>query len=213
METFFYAVGGALVLLALMISFIGMRSDSFPSTGVLRGGIAFVAVVVVVTAYAAVVSAQEEQQHRLEEENREASAEEEIATEDDELSGTLPAEPEEAPGPRDEAEEAPPPGTGTPVGAGDPAAGGQVFLDQNCGSCHSLAAAGGAAVGAIGPNLDEALVEQDPAYIETSIVDPGAEIAEGFSDGIMPVDYADTIPADDLADLVAYLAESTGDAK
>ena len=37
-----------------------------------------------------------------------------------------------------------------------------------------------------GPNLDEALVDEDADFIRTSIVDPGAEVAEGFGDGIMP---------------------------
>jgi mono/diheme cytochrome c family protein len=37
---------------------------------------------------------------------------------------------------------------------GDPAAGKQIFADQGCGSCHTLADAGTS--GNIGPNLDDA---------------------------------------------------------
>lgn len=210
METLFYVAGIALILTALVISFLGMRSDDFPSRGALRAGVAVMSVIVVVTAYGAVGLAQEEQQHREEEQNEEAALEEEIATADNEASGTLPADPDEAPGPRDETDEDPAAAGGTALAAGDPAAGEQVFIDQTCGSCHSLEAAGDSAVAAIGPNLDESLVDRDPAYIETSIVNPQDEIAEGFSDGIMPVDYGETIPPEELADLVAYLSESTG---
>ncbi len=41
----------------------------------------------------------------------------------------------------------------TPSGAGDAAAGKEVFVAQGCGSCHTLADAG--ASGSVGPNLDE----------------------------------------------------------
>ena len=43
-----------------------------------------------------------------------------------------------------------------------------------------------------GPNLDETLARQDAAEIEESIVDPDAEIAQGFADGIMPATYGET---------------------
>lgn len=212
MDTYFYVIGVALILIALAISFIGMRNEKFPSDGMLRGGVLLVALVVVATAYGAVKSAQDEQTKREAEENVKASAEEELATADNEASGALPANPAEAPGPRDQTDGGPAAsgGGGTAVATGDPEAGAQVFVDQNCGSCHSLADAG--ATGAIGPNLDEALVDKDTTFIETSIVDPGAEVEAGFSDGIMPVDYGDTIPPEDLANLVAYLAASTSGA-
>lgn len=208
METFFYAVGGALILIALVISFIGMRSDDFPSPGVLRAGVLAVVVLVVATAYGAVGSAQDEQAVRLAEENELAEEAEAEEVADNETSGALPAGEEEAPGPRDETDGEPQ--TSPDLAAGDPEAGSQVFVEQNCGSCHSLEDAG--AAGVIGPNLDVELVDRDPAYIETSIVAPATEIADGFSDGIMPVDYGDVIPPDDLANLVAYLAETTSGA-
>ncbi len=99
------------------------------------------------------------------------------------------------------------PGITPPIAPGGP--GGQVFANNGCGSCHTLAAAGSS--GQVGPNLD-AEIAQDPAsFIETSIVDPSAEIAKGYSDGIMPATYGDTIEPADLKLLVQFLADCAGE--
>jgi cytochrome c oxidase subunit 2 len=82
-----------------------------------------------------------------------------------------------------------------------------VFTDAGCGGCHELADAGTS--GGTGPNLDENLAGKDEAFIEQSIVDPSAEIAEGFSDGIMPPNFGDTLQPAELDALVKYLAEVT----
>jgi mono/diheme cytochrome c family protein len=42
-------------------------------------------------------------------------------------------------------------------------------------------------------------------YIYTSIVNPGAYIVPNYPSGVMPATYAETIPPEDLANLVAYL--------
>jgi cytochrome c oxidase subunit 2 len=83
-----------------------------------------------------------------------------------------------------------------------------VFTENNCGSCHSLADAG--TTGGTGPDLDEGLADKDAAFIEQSIVDPNAEIAPGFSEGLMPPNYGDTIQPAELDALVKYLDEVTG---
>jgi cytochrome c oxidase subunit 2 len=82
-----------------------------------------------------------------------------------------------------------------------------VFTDEGCGGCHSLEAIG--STGQIGPNLDVELVEENEAYIEEAIIEPDADIVEGYSEGIMPPDYGEVIPPDQLADLVAFLYEAT----
>lgn len=204
METFFYVAGAALVLLALAISALGLRSDRFPSAGMLRVGVLVVFLVVAATSYAAVQLSEDEQEHRLAEENEAASelaAEEEEAAE---IGGEV-----ESPAPEEQGE-GPAEGTGAAGEAQLAAAGEGVFLDQGCGGCHSLAALGDQAVGDVGPNLDEALVDEDADFIRTSIVDPGAEVEEGFGDGIMPTTYETEIPAPDLDALVAYLDEVAG---
>jgi mono/diheme cytochrome c family protein len=88
--------------------------------------------------------------------------------------------------------------------SGSPGAGRAVFLAQGCGTCHTFAAAG--SQGTVGPNLDETLAGQDDAYIRRSIVDPNAEIAQGFSAGVMPDTYEEQLSPKQLSDLVAFLA-------
>ena len=60
-----------------------------------------------------------------------------------------------------------------------------------------------------GPDLDEGLEGKDEAFIEQSIVDPSAEVTKGFSDGIMPPNFGDTLQPAELDALVKYLAEVT----
>lgn len=199
METAFYVVGSALVVIALVVSFIGMRSDNFPSSAALRIGTMFVALVVIATATLAVRASEHEAQEREHEENVEASEAEAEQTLENQDVGD-----QQAPGDRDQVDQGDVSGSS---GQGDPAAGMQVFADQGCDGCHSLQAAD--ATGEIGPNLDAELADKDEAFIETSIIDPSAEVVEGFGDGIMPADYGEVIPPDQLADLVAFLYEST----
>ena len=94
----------------------------------------------------------------------------------------------------------------TGAGAGAPD-GKAVFTDNGCGTCHALADAGTA--GGTGPALDESLKGQDEAKIEEGIVDPSAEIADGFQDGLMPPNYESTLQPAELDALVKYLAEVT----
>jgi cytochrome c oxidase subunit 2 len=61
----------------------------------------------------------------------------------------------------------------------------------------------------VGPDLDEVLKGKDAAFIHESIVDPEAEIASGYSAGIMPGVYGEQLDEKQLADLVAYLLEAT----
>lgn len=205
METFFYAMGGILVLLALGVSAIGLRNDDFPSPGVLRVGVLIVALVVGATAFGAVALSQEEKEEAssLEEENVVASEEAISTTEENaEEAGGAPNSSVSETADGDETE--------VRDNASEDLAGGQaVFTTNGCGSCHTLAVLGGDAAGQIGPNLDESLVDKDTAYIETSIVAPNEEIAEGFGPDIMPQDYGQVIEPEDLASLVAFLESST----
>lgn len=95
---------------------------------------------------------------------------------------------------------------------GDAAALGKtLFTEGNgtapaCGSCHVLADAG--TTGAAGPSLDEVLQGWTTEQITEAIVDPNAEIADGFAEGIMPANYGDTLTEPELEALVAYLEET-----
>ena len=53
------------------------------------------------------------------------------------------------------------------------------------------------------------LADKDEAFIEESIVDPNAVIADGFQADIMPPNYQDTLPPAQLDALVKYLSEVT----
>jgi cytochrome c oxidase subunit 2 len=88
-----------------------------------------------------------------------------------------------------------------------------LFTDGNgeataCGACHTLADAGTSAT--TGPDLDEALAGVGADKIRTDIVDPDAEIKEGFSRGIMPANYEDLLTPEELDAIVKYLDEVTG---
>ena len=99
-------------------------------------------------------------------------------------------------------------------GAGGAQAGGatggtdgkEIFTSQNCGSCHALADAG--TQGGVGPDLNTSLKDRDAAYIEESIVDPNAQIAEGFPEGIMPGNYDEMLSPEEIDALVKYLEET-----
>ena len=76
-----------------------------------------------------------------------------------------------------------------------------------CGACHTLGDAGTKAQ--TGPNLDESLDGKDAAYIERAIVEPNADIAEGFGEGIMPPNYGETLSPEQVKALVDYLGKVT----
>ena len=82
-----------------------------------------------------------------------------------------------------------------------------LFAEQ-CGICHTFEAAGTNA--ATGPDLDQALAGKDAAYIEQQIVDPNSAITQGFSEGIMPQDFEQTLTPEDLSGLVEYLLDNVG---
>jgi cytochrome c oxidase subunit 2 len=88
--------------------------------------------------------------------------------------------------------------------SGDAAAGRQVFSSSGCGSCHVFEAAN--AAGTVGPNLDESLQGKDAAYVERAIVEPNADVAEGYQPGIMP--SFEQLSDEQVNDLVAFLTAS-----
>jgi cytochrome c2 len=98
------------------------------------------------------------------------------------------------------------PGIEPPEAPGGP--GGQVFANNGCASCHTFEAA--QSQGTVGPDLDEVLPGQSAAMVEESIIDPDAEPSQGFPAGVMPQDYEEQIPEEDLRLLVDFLLENAG---
>lgn len=78
---------------------------------------------------------------------------------------------------------------------GDPAAGKEIFSEQGCGSCHTLADAGSS--GTIGPNLDES---KPPLELVITRVTNGS--------GAMP-SFRDQLDDQQIADVAAYVVQST----
>jgi mono/diheme cytochrome c family protein len=101
------------------------------------------------------------------------------------------------------------PGAAPPQVPGGPGA--QVFANNGCGGCHTLAAA--KAGGMVGPNLDEVLPGQSLAMIHEDIVDPNKDIAQGYPPDVMPANYEQTLSSKELDDLVQYLLEETSGGK
>jgi mono/diheme cytochrome c family protein len=97
------------------------------------------------------------------------------------------------------------PGAAPPKVPGGPGA--QVFANNGCGGCHTLAAAKSG--GVTGPDLDEVLPGQSAAMIDESIVDPNAHLAKGYPANVMPANFGTIINPKELEQLVEYLISST----
>jgi mono/diheme cytochrome c family protein len=97
------------------------------------------------------------------------------------------------------------PGAAPPTVPGGPGA--QVFANNGCGSCHTLAAAKSG--GTTGPDLDQVLAGQSFAMIEESIVDPNKEITKGYPPNVMPAIFEEQLSPEELKQLTDYLIRET----
>ena len=71
-----------------------------------------------------------------------------------------------------------------------------------CGACHKVAGE----EGELGPDLTRIGALRDKDYLRRAILDPDAEITEGFEPETMPADYGEQLYAVELEMLVDYLA-------
>ncbi len=78
----------------------------------------------------------------------------------------------------------------------------EILVKGACGACHKVADQ----VGAVGPNLSTIGALRDKEHLRRSILDPNAEVTEGFPPGLMPPDYGEKLYAKELEILVDYLA-------
>jgi mono/diheme cytochrome c family protein len=198
-ETLFYVLGGALVAIALIVSFVGLRFENFPgSRGLLVGATLAITALVLATMTFAWRNAEDEQEHR------EAELAHAVA-ENEEAGDTVEADEEAG---SDAPEEAEAGGDTTAETTTASVDGAQVFTSAGCTGCHTLADAGSTA--STGPDLDGALKGEDEAFIRESIVDPNAEVAEGYPPNVMPETYEDQLSPEELDALVSYLSQTTG---
>ena len=100
-------------------------------------------------------------------------------------------------------------------GGGNAAAGKAVFAANGCASCHTFKPAN--ATGSIGPDLDTAPASDAKAdnnmnlaaFIKESIDNPDAYIAKGYSKGVMPTTFVQSLSSTQLNDLVAFILSGT----
>lgn len=79
----------------------------------------------------------------------------------------------------------------------------EIIEGFTCGVCHKI----GEAEGEIGPDLSKIGALRDRAHMRRSILDPNAEIAQGFEKDQMPMDYGTTMYVNELEMLLDYLAK------
>lgn len=80
----------------------------------------------------------------------------------------------------------------------------EIMAALACIACHKVAGQGGV----VGPDLTTIGAARDREYLRRSILDPAADIPEGFPPGVMPPNYGDQLYATELEMLVDYLAQS-----
>jgi mono/diheme cytochrome c family protein len=97
-------------------------------------------------------------------------------------------------------------------GVNDPVARGQMLVqNQGCVACHSTdgtTLVGPTWQGVYGHEVtlaDGTTVVADEEYLRESIVDPNAQIVEGFFPGIMPGNYRDMLSDEDIDAIIAYI--------
>ncbi len=79
-----------------------------------------------------------------------------------------------------------------------------IIAKYTCAACHVIGGVGGA----LGPDLTGIGKKQDREYIRRAIMDPAADVAEGYIAGMMPPIYAQQLYAAELELLVNYLADA-----
>jgi cytochrome c5 len=71
-----------------------------------------------------------------------------------------------------------------------------------CQACHSMLGT----ESAVGPSLADVGTRMPREQIRRSILEPNAEIAEGFTEGVMPGDFAEKMTVKELEMIVQLLA-------
>ncbi len=89
-----------------------------------------------------------------------------------------------------------------PPAALDTHAGAGLVTKHGCIACHDVKGT----LRLVGPPLTNVRERLSAAEIRQSILDPDAVVAEGFPPGLMLKDFADTVPPEELDQIVSYLS-------
>jgi len=82
----------------------------------------------------------------------------------------------------------------------------EIVARYGCGACHKIAGQSGA----VGPDLSSIGASRDSDYLRRAILEPNAEVAEGYPPNLMPATYGGQFYAQELELLVAYMKASVG---
>lgn len=188
-ETLFYLCGGVLAVSAIIVTFVGLKSDKFPGR-VLPLVVVWFAIFVVGASTFAVrysVEHQEHKEHELEHANEEIEAAEGDSG-DPADAGSEEAAPEEG----DQEEEPVGPTDGGEASGGDPAAGKTVFA-EHCAGCHGETGHGGPG----GPDLREMPLAQNEEGAIEQVTNGG---------GGMPP-FGEQLSETEISDVAAYVVQ------
>ena len=96
--------------------------------------------------------------------------------------------------------------TPTPAQSGGGANDARVlFITYACATCHELDSIPQSKGSSDGPKL-AGIGAKGADYIRTSILDPSAEVIEGYEDGLMPQDFSTQLSTEELDLLVTFLS-------
>ncbi|HEY3492553.1 MAG TPA: c-type cytochrome [Solirubrobacterales bacterium] len=185
-ETLFYLCGGVLAVSAIIVTFVGLKSDKFPGRA-LPLIVVWFAVFVVGAATFAVrysVEHQEHNEHKLEHANEEIEADEGDDANSEEAEAHEEGSQEEEPvGPTNAGE----------ASGGDPAAGETVFA-ENCAGCHGEDGHGGPG----GPDLTTMPLAQTEDGAIQQVTNGG---------GGMPP-FGEQLSEEEISNVAAYVVQN-----
>lgn len=191
-ETLFYLCGGVLAVSAIVVTFLGLKSEKFPGRALPLVVVWFTVFVVGASTFAVRYSVehQEHKEHELELANEEIEAEEGDNTGDPADIGSEESAPEE--GSQEEEPVGPSSGEEAEEGGGDPAAGETIFA-ENCAGCHGEDGHGGAG----GPDLRTMPLAQTEEGAIQQVTNGG---------GGMPP-FGGQLSEEEITDVAAYVVQ------
>lgn len=186
-ETLFYLCGGVLAVSAIIVTFIGLKSDKFPGRAFPLVIIWFAVFVVGASTFAVRYSVE----HQEHEEHKQEHANEEIEAEEGDSGDPADAGSEEA-APEEGSQEEEPVGSseGGEASGGDPAAGKTIFA-EHCAGCHGEDGHGGPG----GPDLREMPLAQTEEGAIQQVTNGG---------GGMPP-FGEQLSEEEISDVAAFV--------